>query len=153
MHPSALFNIEDHLTTCPHFNHRYVCAGKSTLINAFLGNELLPVNNVPETARICRITHSTTAECPEPILEFKPLAKRTSSNASSFPGDVLEPASSLASGCSIASSPSQQGAVVVVRGSEQIREHLQQLNRDVRSREYTNSDEQVCYLWLWVSQL
>jgi len=33
-------------------------SGKSTFINAILGNEYLPTSNVPETARIVRIIHS-----------------------------------------------------------------------------------------------
>jgi GTPase SAR1 family protein len=33
-------------------------AGKSTLINALLGAELLPTSNVPETARIVRVKHA-----------------------------------------------------------------------------------------------
>lgn len=101
------------------------------------------MNNIPETARICRITHAPTAECSEPVLEFKPLARRSSSNASTFLGDVLEPATSLGSTSSASSNPSQQGAVVVVRGAAEILESLQQLNRDVRSREFVNGDEQV----------
>ncbi|GIL70787.1 hypothetical protein Vretimale_3881 [Volvox reticuliferus] len=41
-------------------------SGKSTLLNALLGMEVLPMNNVPETARICRITHDASAR--EPLL-------------------------------------------------------------------------------------
>ncbi|GLI58627.1 hypothetical protein VaNZ11_000362 [Volvox africanus] len=41
-------------------------SGKSTLLNALLGMEVLPMNNVPETARICRITHDAAAR--EPLL-------------------------------------------------------------------------------------
>jgi hypothetical protein len=33
-------------------------AGKSTLLNALIGANCLPANNVPETARITRITHT-----------------------------------------------------------------------------------------------
>jgi GTPase SAR1 family protein len=36
-------------------------SGKSTLINALLGREVLPSSNVPETARIVRVRHSATA--------------------------------------------------------------------------------------------
>ncbi len=35
-----------------------VKAGKSTLINSWLGNEYMPASHVPETARIVRIKHS-----------------------------------------------------------------------------------------------
>ncbi len=38
----------------------YCCvAGKSTLLNALIGANCLPANNVPETARITRITHTS----------------------------------------------------------------------------------------------
>ncbi|GAX72603.1 hypothetical protein CEUSTIGMA_g59.t1 [Chlamydomonas eustigma] len=36
-------------------------SGKSTLINALVGHELMPVNNVPETARICKVVHTPNA--------------------------------------------------------------------------------------------
>ncbi|GFR43890.1 hypothetical protein Agub_g5019, partial [Astrephomene gubernaculifera] len=39
-------------------------SGKSTLLNALMGAEVLPMNNVPETARIVRITHDPTAREP-----------------------------------------------------------------------------------------
>lgn len=45
-----------------------LCAGKSTLLNAILGQEVLPVNNVPETARICKLRHLPSAACSEPYL-------------------------------------------------------------------------------------
>ena len=32
--------------------------GKSTLLNALIGANCLPANNVPETARIVRVTHA-----------------------------------------------------------------------------------------------
>ena len=35
-----------------------IAAGKSTLLNALIGANCLPANNVPETARITRITHA-----------------------------------------------------------------------------------------------
>jgi len=38
-------------------------SGKSTLINAWLGGEFLPVANTPETARVVHISHNPT--CPE----------------------------------------------------------------------------------------
>ncbi|GLC43094.1 hypothetical protein PLESTB_000863800 [Pleodorina starrii] len=41
-------------------------SGKSTLLNALMGLEVLPMNNVPETARICRMTHDPSAR--EPLL-------------------------------------------------------------------------------------
>lgn len=49
--PSACYDMEIEITFC------YV-AGKSTLLNALIGANCLPANNVPETARITRITHS-----------------------------------------------------------------------------------------------
>ena len=36
-------------------------AGKSTLLNALIGANCLPANNVPETARIVRVTHAPGA--------------------------------------------------------------------------------------------
>lgn len=120
-----------------------LCAGKSTLINAFLGNEVLPVNNVPETARISRITHSPSASCPEPTLEIKDLKPAGSSSPS-----ALSPAASanpfdLARTASGYSSSSADSAGTVLTGAQEIREYLQQLNRDVRSREHLRSDDQV----------
>ena len=44
-----------------------VKSGKSTLINALLGNHYLPSSNTPETARIVRIRHISTLG--EPFLE------------------------------------------------------------------------------------
>lgn len=41
-------------------------SGKSTLLNALMGMEVLPMNNVPETARMCRITHNAALR--EPLL-------------------------------------------------------------------------------------
>ena len=46
------------------------CAGKSTLLNALLGSMLLPSSNVPETARITRITHTPLAEGQPPRLIY-----------------------------------------------------------------------------------
>lgn len=45
-------------------------SGKSTLLNALMGREVLPMNNVPETARICRIVHNPATCGPgaEPLL-------------------------------------------------------------------------------------
>jgi tRNA U34 5-carboxymethylaminomethyl modifying GTPase MnmE/TrmE len=43
-------------------------SGKSTFINALTGSPLLPVNNIPETARICRITHTPLLDGEEPVL-------------------------------------------------------------------------------------
>ena len=43
-------------------------AGKSTLLNSILGQEILPVNNVPETARICKLRHLAPSQCREPYL-------------------------------------------------------------------------------------
>ncbi len=45
--------------------HPAAHAGKSTLLNALLGSELLPMSNVPETARIVRIEHTPTQAEPE----------------------------------------------------------------------------------------
>jgi hypothetical protein len=45
-------------------------AGKSTLLNALLGSMLLPSSNVPETARITRITHTPLAEGQPPRLIY-----------------------------------------------------------------------------------
>jgi hypothetical protein len=135
------------------------CAGKSTLINAILGNEILPVNNVPETARISRITHSPSADCPEPTLEFKSAADAASSSSNSprafglaGTSSALAGAAAAAEDCDLArmfstgSSSSSNGdgsGDNKLRGAEQIREHLQQLNRDARSREHMRSDDQV----------
>lgn len=47
--------------------------GKSTFINALCGAELLPVSNVPETARICRISHASSCEIDQPQLLDKSL--------------------------------------------------------------------------------
>ena len=47
-----------------------VGAGKSTLLNALLGSMLLPSSNVPETARITRITHTPLAEGQPPRLIY-----------------------------------------------------------------------------------
>jgi hypothetical protein len=44
-------------------------AGKSTLINALLGDTLLPSNNVPETARITAVHHCADASAP-PLLSY-----------------------------------------------------------------------------------
>jgi len=129
-------------------------AGKSTLINAFLGNEILPVNNVPETARICRIKHVPAASCPEPVLELGASGagtSRTSSLASA--GSACYDTAALASSPSISSSSdgccsSQRSSMEHAEGESlvgaaAIREHLQQLNRDVRAREHMRNDEKV----------
>lgn len=42
-------------------------SGKSTLLNALIGHDMLPSNNVPETARIVRILHDPSA--PSPVLQ------------------------------------------------------------------------------------
>jgi len=44
--------------------HAIEHAGKSTLINALCGEDLLPCNNVPETARICKVVHSERVQQP-----------------------------------------------------------------------------------------
>jgi hypothetical protein len=49
-------------TPCP--------AGKSTLINALLGDTLMPSNNVPETARITAVHHCTDVSAP-PLLSYQ----------------------------------------------------------------------------------
>jgi hypothetical protein len=46
-------------------------AGKSTLLNALLGAVVLPSSNVPETARITRITHTILQEGQPPQLNYK----------------------------------------------------------------------------------
>ncbi|KAK9845844.1 hypothetical protein WJX81_004061 [Elliptochloris bilobata] len=45
-------------------------SGKSTLLNALLGSMLLPSSNVPETARITRITHTPLTEGQPPRLIY-----------------------------------------------------------------------------------
>lgn len=135
-------------------------AGKSTLINAFVGNEVLPVNNVPETARISRITHVPSSDCAEPTLEFKSAADTFSSGNSPrslglsphLGASALAGAAAAAQECDLArllssgsssSSTSDSAGDNKLRGAEQIREHLQQLNRDARGREHMRSDDQV----------
>jgi len=44
--------------------YHHLLSGKSTLINALVGDELLPMNNVPETARICKVVHCERAQQP-----------------------------------------------------------------------------------------
>lgn len=137
--------------------------GKSTLINAFLANEILPVNNVPETARICRINHTPTASCPEPLLELTaasgPSGTSRSSSLASAGSAAFDSGSS-----SLGTSPSTDGGLAaristssstateqfaggdcteVLVGAAAIRQHLQQLNRDVRAREHMRNDEKV----------
>lgn len=136
--------------------------GKSTLINAFLANEVLPVNNVPETARICRIKHVPTASCPEPILELS-LSAATGTSRSGSLVSAGSTALGLDSSSSLGTSPSSnadgvggfvnrsssmesgEGATEVLVGAAAIREHLQQLNRDVRAREHLRNDERVSW--------
>lgn len=135
-------------TRCP-----YHVSGKSTLINAFLGNEILPVNNVPETARICRISHVPSSSCPEPVLELNHAASVASRlNSLVSPGSSPLDATILSSSPSISStdagssckqSNSDGEACEVLVGAAAIREHLQQLNRDVRAREHLRNDEKV----------
>eukprot|EP00879_Flechtneria_rotunda_P004959 GHRR01005234.1.p1 GENE.GHRR01005234.1~~GHRR01005234.1.p1 ORF type:complete len:470 (+),score=121.45 GHRR01005234.1:171-1580(+) len=113
-------------------------SGKSTLINSFLGDELLPVNNVPETARISRILYCPSAIDPEPKLELKQPkspASCTSAASSASPFDLTRALSGA--------SNSSDTPVEVLRGAQQIRKHLQQLNKDVRTREHQHKDEQV----------
>ncbi|CAL8468472.1 g8012 [Coccomyxa elongata] len=45
-------------------------SGKSTLLNALLGAVILPSSNVPETARITRITHTVLQEGQPPQLSY-----------------------------------------------------------------------------------
>ena len=45
-------------------------AGKSTLINALLGETVLPSNNVPETARITAVRHTPAADGAPPRLTY-----------------------------------------------------------------------------------
>eukprot|EP00983_Pelagomonas_calceolata_P012367 396142-Pelagomonas_calceolata.AAC.5 len=92
--------------------------GKSTLINALVGDELLPMNNVPETARICKVVHSERAHQPF----------------------MMEPASSLAQQQAKRQSHSDSGlgveqAVITCRGGPAIRARLQELNRAMRSHD------------------
>lgn len=47
------------------------CAGKSTFLNSLLGDNLLPVLNVPCTACICQIRHKLMAENEQPFLTEK----------------------------------------------------------------------------------
>ena len=47
-------------------------AGKSTLLNALLGAICLPSSNVPETARITRITHTPLKDGKQPELTYQP---------------------------------------------------------------------------------
>uniref|UniRef100_A0A7S3R370 Dynamin N-terminal domain-containing protein n=1 Tax=Dunaliella tertiolecta TaxID=3047 RepID=A0A7S3R370_DUNTE len=93
-------------------------SGKSTLINALVGDELLPMNNVPETARICKVVHSERAHQPF----------------------MMEPASSLAQQQAKRQSHSDSGlgveqAVITCRGGPAIRARLQELNRAMRSHD------------------
>ncbi len=55
-------------------------AGKSTLLNALVGRELLPMNNVPETARICKIVHNANTE---PYLQEPPAPDGSAKKAAS----------------------------------------------------------------------
>jgi ribosome biogenesis GTPase A len=63
--------------------------GKSTLINALVGEELLPMNNVPETSRIVKVVHSALQRAQQPFLlesassHIKPQEKRLSDSGSS----------------------------------------------------------------------
>ncbi|KXZ53106.1 hypothetical protein GPECTOR_8g96 [Gonium pectorale] len=83
-------------------------SGKSTLLNALMGTEVLPMNNVPETARICRIVHDATAR--EPVLREEPPPGRS-------------PAAAAAA----------SAAATTVRGEAAVRARLQQLNSAARS--------------------
>lgn len=68
--------------------HPPPAAGKSTLLNALLGAECLPVNNVPETARICRITHDPAAA--EPTLRDPSAGGRTFRGAAAVRARLTE---------------------------------------------------------------
>ncbi|KAF5828209.1 hypothetical protein DUNSADRAFT_18021 [Dunaliella salina] len=97
-------------------------SGKSTLINALVGDELLPMNNVPETARICKVVHTERAHQPY----------------------MMEPASSLAQQQAKRQSHSDSGqgveqAVITCRGGPAIRARLQELNHAIRSHDSLSS--------------
>ncbi|KAG2498988.1 hypothetical protein HYH03_003174 [Edaphochlamys debaryana] len=89
-------------------------SGKSTLLNSFLGAEVLPMNNVPETARIVRIVHDPSAK--EPILREPP---------PSAPGAGALGSPTFGSG--------RQPAGTVIRGEAAIRARLSHLNSMART--------------------
>ncbi len=128
-------------------------AGKSTLLNALAGAELLPMNNVPETARICKLVHDVAAVDPF-LLE--------AAAAGSAAGDAHQPSSSAGAaskkdavralraggrrgGCvlgvrhdgtttsSNVSAHARLQAVVTARGEAAVRARLQHLNQAARS--------------------
>ncbi len=65
------------------------CTGKSTLLNALVGRELLPMNNVPETARICKIVHNANTE---PYLQEPPSAEGSARKGAAAKEPVVSPA-------------------------------------------------------------
>jgi hypothetical protein len=87
-----------------------------------LGQELLPVNNVPETARICKINHSPSSQPPQLLLPTPPpAAAASSSDPAPAPGPIT--------------------------GTANVREYLQQLNHQVRAREHlAPGDERLLQL-------
>jgi len=90
-------------------------SGKSTLINALVGSELMPMNNVPETARICKVVHDPGAK--EPYL-----VEPGGAAAGASTGSPLGGAAAAAEN-------------VTARGEEEVRARLQALNSAVRAHE------------------
>lgn len=86
-------------------------SGKSTLLNALIGRDLLPSNNVPETARIVRIHHVHDTDGEGPILR----ETRTSTR----------------------SPPELQRTVSI----DAIRSRLEQLNHEHRATPWSRTDD------------
>lgn len=100
-----------------------------------------------------------TASCPEPVLELTASASGTSRSSSlvTAGSSALDSSSSLGTSPSTSSTDGGLGVgftnrrssidsgecTEVLVGAASIREHLQQLNRDVRAREHMRNDEKV----------
>ncbi|KAL6753659.1 hypothetical protein V8C86DRAFT_3139812 [Haematococcus lacustris] len=98
-------------------------SGKSTLINALVGTELLPVNNVPETAHICSIVHDLTAVEPflvEPVAGALQRNSQDSRRASGQQG-AFQP-----------TSPCPMASQNITRGEAAVRARLAELNQTAR---------------------
>lgn len=92
-------------------------AGKSTLLNSLISAECLPMNNVPETARICKIMHDAAAKEPS----------------------LLEPAAAIATTSRKGSNANTAPLTLTAKGEKAVRARLQQLNSDARSLEPASS--------------